>query len=92
GQKRDFQRLGVFGDWDSPYLTMDYDTEANIIRALGKIAAGGHLTKGFKPVHWCLDCASALAEAEVEYQDKQSPAIDVAFAVTDPADFNSRTG
>lgn len=92
GQKRDFQRLGVFGDWDSPYLTMDYDTEANIIRALGKIAAGGHLTKGFKPVHWCLDCASALAEAEVEYQDKQSPAIDVAFAVTDPADFKSRTG
>ena len=92
GQKRDFQRLGVFGDWDSPYLTMNYDTEANIIRALGKIAAGGHLTKGFKPVHWCLDCASALAEAEVEYQDKQSPAIDVAFAVTDPADFKSRTG
>ena len=92
GQKRDFQRLGVFGDWDSPYLTMDYDTEANIIRALGKIAAGGHLTKGFKPVHWCLDCASALAEAEVEYEDKQSPAIDVAFAVTDPADFKSRTG
>jgi len=92
GQKRDFKRLGVFGDWDNPYLTMNYDTEANIIRALGKIAAGGHLTKGFKPVHWCLDCASALAEAEVEYQDKQSPAIDVAFAVTDPADFTSRTG
>jgi len=92
GQKRDFKRLGVFGDWDHPYLTMNYDTEANIIRALGKIAAGGHLTKGFKPVHWCLDCASALAEAEVEYQDKQSPAIDVAFAVTDPADFKSRTG
>jgi len=92
GQKRDFKRLGVFGDWDHPYLTMNYDTEANIIRALGKIATGGHLTKGFKPVHWCLDCASALAEAEVEYQDKQSPAIDVAFAVTDPADFKSRTG
>ena len=92
GQKRDFKRLGVFGDWDHPYLTMNYDTEANIIRALGKIAAGGHLTKGFKPVHWCLDCASALAEAEVEYEDKQSPAIDVAFAVTDPADFKSRTG
>ena len=92
GQTRDFKRLGVFGDWDHPYLTMDYDTEANIIRALGKIAAGGHLTKGFKPVHWCLDCASALAEAEVEYEDKQSPAIDVAFAVTDPADFKSRTG
>ncbi len=92
GQTRDFKRLGVFGDWDNPYLTMNYDTEANIIRALGKIAAGGHLTKGFKPVHWCLDCASALAEAEVEYEDKQSPAIDVAFAVTDPADFSARTG
>ncbi|HEX5676951.1 MAG TPA: isoleucine--tRNA ligase [Alcanivorax sp.] len=92
GQTRDFKRLGVFGDWDHPYLTMDYDTEANIIRALGKIAAGGHLTKGFKPVHWCLDCASALAEAEVEYHDKQSPAIDVAFAVTDAADFSARTG
>jgi len=92
GQKSDFKRLGVFGDWDNPYLTMNYDTEANIIRALGKIAAGGHLTKGFKPVHWCLDCASALAEAEVEYQDKQSSAIDVAFVVADPADFNARTG
>ena len=92
GQKQDFIRLGVFGDWDNPYLTMNFDTEANIIRALGKIVDKGLLTKGFKPVHWCLDCASALAEAEVEYQDKQSPAIDVAFAVTDPADFNSRTG
>ncbi len=79
GQRKDFQRMGVLGDWDSPYLTMAYDTEANIIRALGSIAANGHLQKGFKPVHWCMDCGSALAEAEVEYQDKVSPAIDVAF-------------
>ncbi len=92
GQKKDFIRLGVFGDWDNPYLTMNYDTEANIVRALGQIVDKGLLTKGFKPVHWCLDCASALAEAEVEYQDKKSPAIDVAFAAVDPADFTARTG
>ncbi|WP_448549115.1 isoleucine--tRNA ligase [Thalassotalea fusca] len=83
GQREDFKRLGVFGDWDKPYLTMDFDTEANIIRALGKIADNGHLEQGFKPVHWCTDCGSALAEAEVEYKDKQSPAIDVAFKVVD---------
>jgi len=83
GQREDFKRLGVFGDWDNPYLTMDFKTEANIIRALGKIADNGHLQQGFKPVHWCTDCGSALAEAEVEYKDKQSPAIDVAFKVKD---------
>ncbi|WP_286269305.1 isoleucine--tRNA ligase [Thalassotalea hakodatensis] len=83
GQREDFKRLGVFGDWDKPYLTMNFDTEANIIRALGKIAENGHLQQGFKPVHWCTDCGSALAEAEVEYQDKQSPAIDVKFDVID---------
>jgi isoleucyl-tRNA synthetase len=79
GQREDFKRLGVFGDWDNPYLTMNFDTEANIIRALGKIAKNGHIEQGFKPVHWCTDCGSALAEAEVEYKDKESPAIDVAF-------------
>ena len=83
GQREDFKRLGVFGDWDKPYLTMNFDTEANIIRALGKIADNGHLQQGFKPVHWCTDCGSALAEAEVEYKDKQSPAIDVAFKIAD---------
>ncbi|MGB5605899.1 MAG: isoleucine--tRNA ligase [Gammaproteobacteria bacterium] len=81
GQRRDFIRLGVVGDWERPYLTMDYGFEANIIRALGKIVENGHLHKGFKPVHWCTDCRSALAEAEVEYQDKNSPAIDVRFPV-----------
>ena len=83
GQREDFKRLGVFADWDKPYLTMDFETEANIIRALGKIADNGHIQQGFKPVHWCTDCGSALAEAEVEYQDKQSPAIDVAFKVVE---------
>jgi len=83
GQREDFKRLGIIGDWDNPYLTMDFKFEANIIRALGKIADNGHLLKGFKPVHWCMDCGSALAEAEVEYQDKTSPAIDVAFPVVE---------
>ncbi|MEI7374932.1 isoleucine--tRNA ligase [Dickeya chrysanthemi] len=85
GQKKDFIRLGVLGDWDRPYLTMDFKTEANIIRALGRIIENGHLHKGAKPVHWCADCGSALAEAEVEYYDKTSPAIDVAFNAVDRA-------
>jgi isoleucyl-tRNA synthetase len=82
-QRQDFKRLGVFGDWDQPYLTMDHDTEAGIIRALGKIVANGHVQKGYKPVHWCTDCGSALAEAEVEYMDKASFTIDVRFLVLD---------
>ncbi len=84
GQKKDFIRLGVLGDWDRPYLTMDFNTEANIIRALGRIIGNGHLHKGAKPVHWCLDCRSALAEAEVEYYDKTSLSIDVMFNATQP--------
>ena len=84
-QRTDFQRLGVLGDWDNPYLTMDYAQEANIIRALGKVAENGHLVQGAKPVHWCTDCGSALAEAEVEYADKESLAIDVRFQVVDRA-------
>ncbi len=81
GQRKDFIRLGVLGDWQNPYLTMDYHFEADIIRALGRVVENGHLHKGFKPVHWCTDCRSALAEAEVEYEDKNSPAIDVRFRV-----------
>ncbi|MDC0601930.1 isoleucine--tRNA ligase [Aliiglaciecola sp.] len=84
GQKRDFIRLGVLGEWDKPYKTMDFTSEADIIRALGGIVRSGHLEKGFKPVHWCTDCGSALAEAEVEYQDKRSPSIDVRFGAKDP--------
>ncbi|MFZ5722034.1 MAG: isoleucine--tRNA ligase [Pseudomonadota bacterium] len=91
GQRADFVRLGVLGDWDRPYLTMDFRFEADIIRTLGRIIANGHLHKGSKPVHWCLDCASALAEAEVEYEEKTSPAIDVGFRVVDTAEFNRRT-
>ena len=84
-QKKDFIRIGVMGDWDNPYLTMDFKTEADIIRALGSIYERGYLYQGYKPVNWCLDCQSALAEAEVEYEDKTSPAIDVGFEVKDKA-------
>ncbi|HEX6614325.1 MAG TPA: class I tRNA ligase family protein, partial [Rhodanobacteraceae bacterium] len=73
-QRKDFKRLGVLGDWEHPYRTMDLHYEADILRALGKVYANGHVTRGFKPVHWCFDCGSALAEAEIEYADKQSPA------------------
>ncbi|TNG92878.1 isoleucine--tRNA ligase [Pasteurellaceae bacterium USgator11] len=83
GQKADFIRFGVLGDWDNPYLTMNFDTEANIIRTLGKVIKNGHLYKGYKPVHWCLDCASSLAEAEVEYEEHKSPSIYVRFAADD---------
>jgi len=78
-QKKDFIRLGVLGDWDRPYKTMEFRTEADEIRALGEMYRRGYLFKGLKPVNWCFDCGSALAEAEVEYADKKSPAIDVAF-------------
>ncbi|MGZ5063482.1 MAG: isoleucine--tRNA ligase [Usitatibacter sp.] len=84
-QKADFQRLGVLGDWEHPYKTMDFATEASEMRALGRIRKTGLLYRGLKPVNWCIDCASALAEAEVEYEDKTSPAVDVAFAALDPA-------
>ena len=80
-QKKDFIRLGVLGEWDTPDLTMNFKTEADEIRALGKILEKGYLYQGLKPVNWCLDCGSALAEAEVEHEDKNSPAIDVAFEV-----------
>ncbi|WP_313159293.1 isoleucine--tRNA ligase, partial [Mixta calida] len=92
GQKTDFIRLGVLGDWEHPYLTMNFQTEANIIRALAKIIGNGHLHKGAKPVHWCLDCRSALAEAEVEYYDKTSPSIDVMFNATDAAAVAAKFG
>ncbi len=78
-QRRDFKRLGVIGDWENPYLTMDFRYEADIIRSLAKIVERGHLVRGSKPVHWCFDCGSALAEAEIEYQDKESTQIDVGY-------------
>ncbi|MDS4040438.1 MAG: isoleucine--tRNA ligase [Candidatus Competibacter sp.] len=84
-QSTDFQRLGVLGDWEHPYLTMDFRAEADIVRSLARIVANGHLYRGSKPVYWCIDCGSALAEAEVEYEDRESPAIDVRFPVANPA-------
>jgi len=91
-QRRDFKRLGVIGDWDNPYKTLSFDFEANEIRALSKVFANGHIVRGAKPVHWCFDCGSALAEAEIEYQDKTSPAIDVAYAARDGAQLAARFG
>ena len=91
-QKADFQRLGVLGNWAQPYLTMNYDIEAAIVRSLRKIVANGHVVSGFKPVHWCIDCASTLAEAEVEYEDKVSESIYVRFAVKDLTELAKRFG
>ena len=82
-QKADFQRLGVLGDWDHPYTTMAYANEANEIRVLGAVLEKGYLYRGLKPVNWCFDCQSALAEAEVEYEDRQDIAIDVGFRLDD---------
>ncbi len=89
-QKKDFVRMGVFGDWDNPYLTMNFKQEADIVRSVGAIAKAGHIEPGLKPVNWCLDCGSALAEAEVEYEDKKSDAIDVGFTVVDLKDLSAR--
>lgn len=90
GQSADFQRLGVLGDWANPYLTMNYQVEADTIRALARIVERGHVQMGEKPVHWCVDCGSALAEAEVEYEDKFSLAVDVRFRVVDDIDLFRR--
>jgi isoleucyl-tRNA synthetase len=83
-QKKDFIRLGVLAEWDKPYLTMNYRNEADEMRALGKILDKGYVYRGLKPVNWCFDCGSALAEAEVEYQDKRDPAIDIGFPFAEP--------
>jgi isoleucyl-tRNA synthetase len=89
-QRIDFKRLGVLGDWDHPYLTMTPRFEAEQLRAFALIIKNGHLYKGYKPVHWCLNCRSALAEAEVEYEDKTSPSIYVRFPVVDSVDLAQR--
>ena len=90
GQREDFKRLGVMGDWDRPYLTMLPQYEAEQLRAFAGIIRNGHLVRGYKPVHWCLDCRSSLAEAEVEYEERTSPSIDVRFAVVDTDDLARR--
>ncbi len=92
GQKADFIRLGILGDWQRPYQTMDFAAEADIIRELGKLVVNGQVYRGAKPVHWCVDCGSALAEAEVEYRDRNDPAIDVGFLVNDTHDLAQRLG
>ena len=91
-QRADFKRLGVLGEWGDPYKTLDFRYEANELRALATIIGNGHLARGVKPVHWCFDCGSALAEAEIEYADKTSPAVDVAYAARDAADIARRFG
>ncbi len=91
-QKKGFIRLGVMGDWDNPYFTMNFKTEADIVRTLGKIQEAGYLYRGEKPVQFCLDCGSSLAEAEVEYKDKVSPAIDVAYLFQDNAELAKAFG
>ncbi|TLY52096.1 MAG: isoleucine--tRNA ligase [Gammaproteobacteria bacterium] len=91
-QRADFKRLGVLGDWENPYRTLDFKYEADEIRALAKVVANGHLVRGDKPVYWCFDCGSALAEAEIEYQDKVSPAIDVAYDALDPKALAAKFG
>jgi len=91
-QRADFKRLGVLGDWENPYRTMDFEYEADIVRALANVYERGHVVRGFKPVYWCFDCGSALAEAEIEYHDKPSPAIDVAYDAVDPAALASKFG
>ena len=90
GQSTDFQRLGIIGDWENPYLTMNFQVEADTIRALARILERGHIYMGEKPVYWCVDCGSALAEAEVEYEDKISLALDVRFRVLDEIDLLRR--
>jgi isoleucyl-tRNA synthetase len=91
-QREGFRRLGVLGRWDQPYLTMDFAFEADMLRALARIIGNGHLVRGAKPVHWCFDCGSALAEAEIEYQDKLSPEVDVAYDAIDPAALAAKFG
>jgi isoleucyl-tRNA synthetase len=83
-QRQDFKRLGVLGDWDNPYLTMAFRNEADEIRALAILLKKGYLYRGLKPVNWCFDCGSALAEAEVEYEDRKDPAVDVGFPFAEP--------
>lgn len=91
-QKLDFVRLGVLGEWDNPYKTMNFSNEAHELRGLGKMLEKGYVYRGLKPVNWCFDCGSALAEAEVEYQDKRDPAIDVGFPFAEPEKVASAFG
>ncbi len=92
GQMEDFKRLGVLGEWDNPYRTMDYANEANEIRALKRIMERGFVYRGLKPVYWCFDCGSSLAEFEIEYADKKSQTLDVGFKCAEPEKLASAFG
>jgi isoleucyl-tRNA synthetase len=92
GQMADFKRLGVLGQWDKPYRTMDFDTEANEIRAFKRVMERGFVYRGLKPVYWCFDCGSSLAEFEIEYQDKKSSTLDVAFLCAEPEKLSAAFG
>jgi isoleucyl-tRNA synthetase len=92
GQMADFKRLGVLGQWDKPYHTMDFDTEANEIRAFKRVMERGFVYRGLKPVYWCFDCGSSLAEFEIEYQDKKSQTLDVGFLCAEPEKLSAAFG
>ena len=89
-QRDEFRRLGVFGDWDDPYLTMDYSYEAGIVRAFGELVRKGYVYEGLRPIHWCTSCMTALADAEVEYGPHVSPSIYVAFRTREPSEWEKR--
>lgn len=89
-QREEFKRLGIFGDWEHPYLTMSRSYESGIVRAFAELARGGYIYKGLRPIHWCTSCSTALAEAEVEYGNHESPSIYVAFSMSDPGSWGSR--
>jgi isoleucyl-tRNA synthetase len=91
-QMEDFKRLGVLGEWDNPYKTMNYASEAGELRALKRVMERGYVYRGLKPVYWCFDCGSSLAEFEIEYQDKKSQTLDVAFKAHDPAQLAAAFG
>ncbi|MDQ6639654.1 MAG: class I tRNA ligase family protein, partial [Pseudomonadota bacterium] len=91
-QMADFKRIGVLGDWDHPYRTMDFGNEAGEIRVLKRLIERGFVYRGLKPVHWCFDCGSSLAEFEIEYADRKSTTVDVAFLAADPADLAAAFG
>jgi isoleucyl-tRNA synthetase len=92
GQMKDFKRLGVLGDWERPYRTMDFKTEANEIRAFKRVMERGFVYRGLKPVYWCFDCGSSLAEFEIEYADKKSSTLDVAFLCAEPEKLSQAFG
>ena len=92
GQMADFKRLGVLGQWDKPYRTMDFDTEANEIRAFKRVMERGFVYRGLKPVYWCFDCGSSLAEFEIEYADKKSQTLDIGFLCAEPEKLSAAFG